>query len=704
MTMQKLLTISILVLFTATLMAQPIRTNSLDQLLEAAQEAIDVENYAGALETYEEAYDQLRKANKGKSRKRGGDKVDPAKDPQTLINLTMAELSYKIRDYQKAEKKYSQIIKKDKENNFVDAVFMHGMSLKAMAEYDIAISAFNRFMSLSEDQEKVQEAQFQIDGILQVKQLEPNIETAFKPLLKMVKTGSAEFSPRQNVADGNLYFGSFDTNKKYQVNQGGEDDATYAKIFQAKINKEGKVEKAEALGKEINRKGFQNANVAFSDDGRTMYFTRVKLEGTEILSSVIMVSYLKDTGWSAPDPVPGLNGDWKSKHPALGQLYGKPVIFFSSDMPGGLGGMDIFYSNVGSDGSFSTPVNLGESINTSKDDLSPFYFEGKLHYSTEGRPTIGGFDIFYSTWDGSNWSPAENMGLGFNSSYDDLYFAMNTNGKSGYIVSNRPTEGKKKLKAETCCDDIFAFTMREVVIDLIATVTDQEGPLNGATITIENLTDPLEYPKDTKYNALGNEFQFLLGSDYNYKAVITAEGYYPDSIRFNTAGILDNFTVKKEVSLKPLPKEPEPIATTTTTTQEVTKNEAIRLNNIYYDFDDDKILLDAEKDLNVLYDLLIRYDDMVIELSSHTDSQGRGSYNEDLSQRRAESAKRWLVDKGISKKRIKPVGYGESIILNQCKNGVKCTDDEHRENRRTEFKILEGPETIQITREVPLSN
>ena len=132
----------------------------------------------------------------------------------------------------------------------------------------------------------------------------------------------------------------------------------------------------------------------------------------------------------------------------------------------------------------------------------------------------------------------------------------------------------------------------------------------------------------------------------------------------------------------------------------MTINQPIRLNNIYYDFDDDKILPDAEQDLNTLHDLLIEYPDMIIELSSHTDSQGRGSYNEDLSQRRAESATDWLLDKGIDKKRIKPVGYGESVILNKCKNGVKCTDDEHRENRRTEFKIIAGPQTIEIKKQV----
>ena len=132
----------------------------------------------------------------------------------------------------------------------------------------------------------------------------------------------------------------------------------------------------------------------------------------------------------------------------------------------------------------------------------------------------------------------------------------------------------------------------------------------------------------------------------------------------------------------------------------VTINEPIRLNNIYYDFDDDKILPDAEKDLMTLKGLLDKYPDMVIELSSHTDSRGDDTYNEKLSQRRANSAKKWLLAKGVNSARIVPKGYGEEKILNQCTNGEECTEEEHRFNRRTEFKIIAGPTTIEIKKEV----
>ena len=686
--MQRLWILSALLVCAASVLwAQPIRNNSFEQKLEAAQEAELAANYAGALDFYEDAYDDLRSQGRG-----GRGSSNTQKD---AFRLKIADLSYEIRDYEKAEKNYRRVIEKDKEGRYIDAIFLHGKSLKALGKYDIAIKAFQTYINKSDNQELIAKARNELKGIELVEGLEPNIETSFRALDKKVNSGSGEFSPRENPDDGNLYYGSFNRNKIIEVD--GEDDEYHAKIYMANIGKEGKIGKAEALDKNVNREGFHNSNVAFTEDGRTMYFTRVQTTGTEITSSQILVSQKGDGGWSAPAVATGLNGEWHSKNPALGRLYGKKVIFFSSDMPGGSGGMDIYYANILGDGQFSTPVNLGEGINSTSDDLCPFYHDGTLYYSTDGRPTIGGYDIFYTVWNGAEWSSTENLGLGFNSSFDDLYFSMNRDGKSGYIVSNRPTENKKKLKSKTCCDDIFSFTVQELIIDLLAVVIDEkEGALNGATIKLKNTTDPISNPTDSKYNALGNEFQFLLGSDYKYKAIITADGYYPDSIEFNTAGILDNYTVNKTITLQPIPPEPE----VTETTETVTINQPIRLNNIYYDFDDDKILPDAEQDLNTLHDLLIEYPDMIIELSSHTDSQGRGSYNEDLSQRRAESATDWLLDKGIDKKRIKPVGYGESVILNKCKNGVKCTDDEHRENRRTEFKIIAGPQTIEIKKQV----
>lgn len=662
-------------------MAQPITNNTFDQKVAAAEEAEDNGNYLGAYEWYEKAYDDIRKGSRGNPR---------VKEFATKL----AELNYVLRDYEKAEKGYKRLLKNDDENQFIDLHYDYGMALKAQGKYDLAIVEFNRIIEESSEASLKQKARFELEGINMVKELESNVETSIAPLDKEVNSASAEYSPREN-SDGMLYYGSL--NRKDAIEVDGKDGGYHAKIYTIGRNKDGKFDDAEELKQNINRKDFHNTHLAFSEDGRTMYFTRVQTEGTEISSSKIMVSYKKDSGWSAAQEIPTVNGDWHSKHPTVGQLYGRNVLYFVSDMDGGKGGLDIFYSNILADGAFSTPVNLGDNINTKMDDVGPYYYEGTLYFSSNGRPNIGGFDLYYSLWDGSDWSMPENMGHGYNSSYDDLYLSFATEGNRGYFVSNRPTEGKKRLRSKSCCDDIFEFNIREIVIDLLATVVNEGSePLEGATIKLENLTDPINYPTDMKYNALGHEFQFLLDSDFKYKAYITKEGFYPDSIEFNTAGILDNYTVRKKVELRPIPVETK--EDPNTTTEIVTINQPIRLNSIYYDFDDDKILLDSEKDLNLLLGLMNQYSDMVIELSSHTDSQGVGRYNEKLSQRRADSARSWLIRKGVDGDRIKPVGYGETQILNHCKNGVRCSDDEHRFNRRTEFKIIAGPKTIEITR------
>ncbi|MEO1625415.1 MAG: OmpA family protein, partial [Bacteroidota bacterium] len=321
----------------------------------------------------------------------------------------------------------------------------------------------------------------------------------------------------------------------------------------------------------------------------------------------------------------------------------------------------------------------------------PYYLDGKLFFSSTGHPGIGGFDIFNADWSGSGWSSPVNQGTPFNSSVDDLYFTVDSDGFSGALASNRP--GTKSVKGKTCCNDIYIFQKTNVALDLLTTVLSEKQPLNGAKVQFFEIEDDKVINFDTRQKENGNKYTFLLNMDKAYKVVASREGYFPDSLTFNTQGLRQTQTIEKMFDLKAKPPEPPKVVI-------IPIKEPIRLNNIYYDFDDDAILTDAEKDLRFLQKLMTDYPDMVIELSSHTDSQGTTPYNRKLSQRRAESAKAWLVEKGIAEERIKPVGYGESKILNQCVNGVRCTDDEHRVNRRTEFQIIAGPKEITIEKEV----
>lgn len=658
-----------LVLFSSLLYAQPTRSVGYETLLEVAEEALAVNDYVNAIEYYDKAYKE-------------------SKDKDLALNV--AQLSFLIRDYEKAAKGYGRVLSRDKNNIYKEDRIMYAKSLKAMGQYKEALDAYQQFIQETEDMEMKAVAKKDVAGILKLGEYEENISTVLEFMDRKVNSGSAESGPEKG-ADGKLYYSSF--MRKDVITLDGEEEDYHAKIYSVGKDDEGKIEKAMALGEVVNRVGYHSSHPAFSADGNEMFFTRSILEGNDIKESKLYVSFLGSNGWGPAQEV-NINGEYIIKNPSTGELFGSEVLFFSSNMEGGSGGYDIYYATKTNDG-FATPVNLGAVVNTSDDEVSPFYVDGTLYFSSDGHPNMGGYDIFYTAWNGAAWSAPENMGYVYNSPQDDLDFTLNRDGSGGYLVSNRVHKKKKRLKSKTCCDDIYEFSIREIVIDLLATVTNLEGePLTEATIDLIDTT--MDRDTTSKTNLAEHEFNFLLDSDHNYTAEVKREGYFPKTIQFNTLGILDDYTVNKTIALEPIPvkveEKPKPKV------EIVKRNEAIRLNNIYYDFDDDKILADAEIDLNTLLNLLNQYPDMVIELSSHTDSQGVSKYNEKLSQRRADSAKAWLVERGIQTDRIQPVGYGEAVILNRCVNGVRCSDDEHRVNRRTEFKMISGPDTIEIIR------
>ncbi|MEP6648260.1 MAG: OmpA family protein, partial [Saprospiraceae bacterium] len=443
------------------------------------------------------------------------------------------------------------------------------------------------------------------------------------------------------------------------------------------------------LPDKINREGFHTASPSLSPDGKRLFFTRSVLTGNDVTESKIFMSPSTGEGWGAPEELKGINGNYLAKQPTPGILFGKEVLFFSSNMLGGSGGFDLYYADRISDNVYDIPVNLGSLINTSLDEETPFYLNNKLYFSSNGLPGLGGLDIFRTEWNGQAWSKAENLGKGYNSSYDDFFFSVNEDGKVGFLVSNRPDELSHSLKSKTCCDDIYQFHIRDVVIDLITSTYDGNAPLLGAKVTVFEINQGKTGKSEVQVNDKINDSQFGLDKDKKYKVLIEKDGYAPSDFELNTVGMVANQTIKRTVKMVKKPEDKNGMET-------LTMNEPIRLNNIYYDFDDDKILAESEKDLTFLLGLMKQYPDMVIELSSHTDSRGNDDYNERLSQRRAQSAKNWLVKHGIKENRIEAVGYGEKQILNQCINGIDCTEEEHRVNRRTEFKIIAGPTTIEV--------
>ena len=668
--MKKLLFVSLAFWGVMNLTAQPIKEVPPWMNIEVAEEHLAINDYYRALEYFEIAYKQERSDE---------------------LAYKIAMLHYKLRDYGRAERWLSRVIENDKSGRHPDAVLAYAKTLKMTGKSEEAMEAFNVYANMVQDEALLWEPDVEVAGIQMAVKAEAPIELVVSNLGRKVNSSYTEYSPMAHP-EGTLYLSAID--KKELVVLDGKTDDYFAKIYTTTQDKDGDWQTPKALPDLINRDGYHTGNARFSPDGSRMYFTRALTDGDDLAESKIFEAGGSDGKWGAPNELKNVNGNYIATHPAVGALLANEVLFFSSNMDGGEGGYDIFYSVRRGEGDYSLPVNLGSTINTQGDEWTPYFRDNVLYFSSTGHPGFGGFDIFSTEWDGTKWSPVTNLGLGYNSGYDDLYFSANAEGTRGFIVSNRPSDETRSIKSKTCCDDIFTFEIREIVVDLATYVYDSDKqPLTEAKVTLFEVTGNRTGNSNTKDSGTGNTTRFLLDFDKNYRVTVERDGYFPDNFEFNTVGLIGDNSIEQEVFLRRDPSSDQEMET-------ITINQPIRLNNIYYDFDDDKILTDSEKDLQQLLDLMDEHTNMVIELSSHTDAQGSDKYNERLSQRRAQSAIDWLISRGVDPDRLVAVGYGESQILNHCVNGVSCSDDEHRFNRRTEFKIIAGPREIQVKKEV----
>jgi peptidoglycan-associated lipoprotein len=682
---------SLLVLLASiTLWGQPLNKATYSTMVAIAEEKLAMYDYYNALDWYLKAYEERQ-------------------DDETSIII--ARLQYLLRDYSRAEKAYGRVLRRDKKARYSEDRFEYARSLKMNENFDEAIEQFNLYLETATDEVKRELAKAEIAGA-EFAKIAPEIEGAtISNAGRNVNSSTSEYSAFLAPGGNEMYYSGFQTDEIIVIDEKGDMDAYFAKILKSTKTDKG-WSTPTPLDQTINRPGFHNTNVSLSPDGNRMYFNRLQLTGNLVTEAKIYMSERSGSGWGPPKQLLGVNGDYVARHPAVGELFGNEVLFFSSNMEGGYGSYDIYYATYKGDGVYGDPVNLGPKLNTVGDEITPFYRDGTLYFSSTGHPGLGGFDIFNTVWDGTRWSEPANMGKGFNTSLDDLYFMIDNEGYSGFLLSNRP--GGRSVKSKTCCDDIYNVSLKIITADLVAGVYDAETKkaLTGASVTLVDLTDqqpgkPLA--SETKQNAKGHSFEFPLELDRSYMLIATREDYFPDTLTFNTVGLLDSKTFEELFRLKPMP-----VFIT------ITREEPIVLGKIYYDFDDDKILPASEPDLELVFELLNEYPDMVIELRSHTDNRGNDNYNQQLSQRRAESARRWLLAKGgVERRRIEAKGYGESVPYKvnatqakqypYLKEGQELTEafinsletEEQREvahqiNRRTEFQIISGPTSIKI--------
>jgi len=457
---------------------------------------------------------------------------------------------------------------------------------------------------------------------------------------------------------------------------------SFLDMFYVEKDQNGNWDIAENFSQQLNGR-FHDGPATFNKDQTMIIYTRsaMRNEKRRLVNEenenqfYLYMSKLEDGEWTDPEELPFNNQMYSVGHPTLTE-DGK-TLYFSSDMPGGYGESDIYKSTY--DGtSWSEPINLGKTINTPGRDLFPYiHKDGNLYFASEGHQNLGGLDVFVASNRGGVWSAPINLAYPLNSSQDDFAIAINEDDTTGYVSSNR--SGIDMIYEYTKVPPIF-------IVKGIAALKSTSEPIEGVAIKLVNITDGDSATIQTKANG---KFTFNLLPQKSYKITGSKEGYFTVSKSFETG----KQSVEKEVDLL---FEIDEIVTSDPGTGSGTPigggavaNKTYDIGEVFYDYDKASIRQDAKPVLNNLVGLLKDNPDISIEIQSHCDSRGTNGYNQNLSNRRAQSVVNYLVNSGIDKGRLESKGFGESQPVNNCVDGVECTEAQHQKNRRTEFIVLD---------------
>ena len=376
---------------------------------------------------------------------------------------------------------------------------------------------------------------------------------------------------------------------------------------------------------------------------------------------------LDDQGrWGALHAFGYNSDDYSTGHAALSA--DGHTIYFASDRPGGIGGSDIWRSVDLGDG-FGAPENLGPTINTPGDELFPTIAGGALYFSSNAHTNMGGLDLFITELDGNGWAEPRNMGYPVNTRFDDFALTLNTDGKSGYLSSDR-----------TGTDRVFQFFIQEPVFWVEGGVFGSpEGRfLPNAEVTLTNL---LTHEDSTMITADNGSFRFRMQPNSAYRLKVAHEGSITQTRELSTEGQASGKTFTEDFHL-----------------QRAQVDMSFALNDIYFDYDKWDIRPDASVELDKVVLMMQANPHLSFELSAHTDSRGGVLYNLVLSDARAHSAEDYLIRAGVDPRHISSKGFGEERLVNDCGDGINCTEEEHQANRRVELRITSIKELADTQR------
>ncbi len=633
--------------------------------IEDAERFYNNKQYAYAATVYEQLY-KNPKVEKGR---------------KSEMAFKAGEAYRNFENYDKAIKSYDNALKKDPNN--AQAIYMKGVILQKQNNYRDAIKLFDEYLKIYPGDKDALAKKAGCELALAWKS---DCQQYTVDNFKIANTKNNDYAPMvADKKDGILYFTSDrNPNEKKKTKIYGWTGLGFSDLWQVKAQAEKKGRrssstantakkwaKPEILPKVPNTIA-NDGTPCFSRRYNVMYFTICNGGNNKDLGCKIYSCKKLGEEWGEPELLSFCEGDSLHNYGQPSLSEDEQQLYFSSDREGGLGGHDIWVVNFTRRGrTWSDPINLGPTINTSKTEMFPYIAtDNKLFFSSNGHPGFGGLDLFVTEGTGAEWSTPENMSMPMNSGGDDFGITFdNTNPNHGFMTSNR--DGGKGGY------DIYEFFRKPLKFTLKGIVSDQttKKPLPGSKVHIFSLPD--SGFKEIITDGVGSYFTELEEKKIYRVSANNDTNYYFPSTDTGIAQTLGqkcdkdfeiNFELKSMIEVWEIP--------------------------IYYDLDKAYIRPDAAKSLDSFADnVLAKYPRIVIELGSHTDCRSSYDYNMDLSQRRADSAVAYLVRKGIQPERMFAKGYGESQLVNDCEcEGTvikrNCSEVEHQRNRRTTIKIV----------------
>ncbi|MCH2223625.1 MAG: OmpA family protein [Crocinitomicaceae bacterium] len=609
----------------------------------------------------------------------------PIKD---YINHQIATCYMRTFDYKEA---VSHFEKTSTYASYPEDVFHYGSAQMNVEQYEDAIKTFERYIrSENYSDSLLRTAQLNITGCYYA--TDKNNEKT-KVVVKMADTnvfnkGTAAFAA--------MYFGDENRLLFTSARDGGvifdpvlQDPNYLCDLYITEMNSDSTWGAAKNLGRPLNSAQHDASGCVSNKD--VVYFTRWNDEDRteQHIYLARMVNMKFYDAFKLPEPVnmPG----YRSINPFV-SMSGK-TLYFSSNRPGGEGGMDLWKVSLDETGNITgDAINLGRPINSELDEVSPFFHQTSLtlFFSSNGHNSIGGLDIFKCSYDRKNrgWNNPVNMGMPINSSKDDAYIIWDNLMNKGYFSSDRAECDHGH------CYDIYEVTNEPITIALEGYSYDDETGeiLPNTQLTFKDIDFKFEsFDIQTDQNGY---YHKVLDKNQEIFLKAQAPSYFADAASVNTKTITETTTLLQDFYLKPIPTD------------------EIELDGIEYDFNSAKLRPSSEEILDELYDFLMLNNNLVVEINSHTDCRGTDSYNKKLADRRAQSCVDYLIGKGIPKSRLVAKGYGESepnYLKDNSKRPVLDADNKriylteeyinsqeeevtreeyHQRNRRTSFKVV----------------